>query len=153
MATPAPRLRQSRPAKKPTLSLCHDCPAKCCHDLVIVIDKPKSKSDIEHYKWQLQYDTVRIAITGKKWHTVYEGRCIYLDENNLCTIYDRRPKKCRKHNPPDCEHFGPWYDVLIETPEELAEYLKAEKKRKKAKKKKRKEKKKDKKKGKKNKRK
>jgi len=136
MAKPAHGVCQSNATNGRTLSLCRDCPAKCCHDLVLVIDKPKKKSDIEHYMWQLHYDTVRIAITGKKWHTVYEGRCIYLDDDNLCTIYDRRPKICRDHNPPDCEHYGKWYDVLIETPEELKEYLKAEKKRKKVKKKK-----------------
>jgi len=133
MATPTPQIRRSAPPKVRTLSLCANCPAKCCHDLVLVIDKPKTKRDVKHYTWQLQYDTVRIAITGKKWHTVYEGRCIYLNENNLCTIYDRRPKLCREHNPPNCEHYSKWYDVMIETPEELRDYLKAEKKRKKAK--------------------
>jgi len=151
MATPAPQVRPSVPTKVRTLSLCSDCPAKCCHDLVLVIDKPKTKSDIKHYMWQLQYDTVRIAITGKKWHTVYEGRCIYLDDDNLCTIYERRPKKCRKHNPPDCEHYGKWYDVMIETPEELRDHLKAGEERKKAKKAEKKEKRKKKGKGKKSK--
>jgi hypothetical protein len=30
---------------------------------------------------------------------------------------------CRRHNPPDCEFFGKFYDVLLETPDELAAYL------------------------------
>ena len=115
-----------------TKDLCHDCPAKCCHDLVIAINKPRTRSDIDHYKWQLQYDTVRIAIYGNKWHTVYAGRCIYLDDDNLCTIYDRRPERCRRHNPPECEHYGTWYDTLIETPEELEAHIEAEKARQRA---------------------
>ena len=113
----------------PTKKQCHDCAAKCCHDLVLVINKPKTKEDIDYYKWHLQYDTVRIAISSHKWYTVFDGRCIYLDKRNMCTIYDRRPEKCRRHNPPECEHFNKWYDIMLSTPEELDAHLEKEKKR------------------------
>jgi len=74
-------------------------------------------------KWYLQYDTVSVAIRHHRWYLVVAGKCIYLDDHNLCTIYDRRPERCRRHRPPDCERFGAWYDTLITTPEELDAYL------------------------------
>ena len=113
-----------------TNSLCQDCPAKCCHDLVLCIEKPKDASDIDHYKWQLQYDVVSLAVHRSRWYAVYHGRCIYLDDEDMCTIYDQRPDKCRRHNPPECEHYGSWYDVIIKTPGEFDRHLEQEKERK-----------------------
>ncbi len=87
------------------------------------ITKPRTRDDIDELKWELQYDTVRVFIRNYRWHRIIQGRCMYLDEHNFCTIYDRRPKRCREHNPPDCEHYGEFYDVMISTPEELDEHL------------------------------
>lgn len=52
---------------------------------------------------------------------------MYLDENERCKIYETRPEKCRVHNPPDCERFGDFWDVMFETPEELDAYFKKKK--------------------------
>lgn len=52
---------------------------------------------------------------------------MYLTENNLCRIYETRPQKCRDHNPPDCERYGEFWDVMFETPEDLEAYLKKKK--------------------------
>ena len=112
-------------------ALCKGCPALCCHTLLIPFKRPRTRSEIDYYKWHVQYDTVRIAIRARRWYLVVEGRCIYLDGKNLCTIYDRRPEICRKHNPPDCERYGRWYDVMIETPEELEAHLTGRKRRRK----------------------
>lgn len=109
---------------------CNGCPALCCHDLAVVIEKPRRKCDIEHYKWHLHYDTVSLAIRNKRWYLLVKGRCIYLDDDNLCTIYDRRPRKCRDHNPPECERYGCWYQTRLDTPEELEAYLAREKRKK-----------------------
>lgn len=117
---------------------CRTCPALCCHTLATCIEKPKDEGDIDFYKWHLFYDTVSLAVRSHRWYLVVKGRCIYLDKNNLCTIYDRRPDICRRHNPPDCERFGPWYDTMVNTPEELTAYLAREKERKKSKRAKRK---------------
>lgn len=106
-----------------TNGLCEGCPAKCCHTLLIPFNKPRNRDDIDHYKWQVQYDTVSIAISSHRWHLAVQGRCIYLDKDNLCTIYERRPEICRRHNPPGCERYAPWYDTLIETPEALEAYF------------------------------
>jgi len=111
-------------------SVCINCPAYCCKDLVIVITKPRTRAEIDELKWHVHFDTVRVAIRNKRWHLVVKGRCIYLNRNNMCTIYERRPKKCRDHMPPDCEKYGKWYDFFLSTPDELEDYLKNGKRRK-----------------------
>ena len=111
--------RKSRRKNNP----CLECPAYCCHDLATPIDKPRENSDIEDVRWQLQYDTVSVAIRNHRWYQVVKGRCIYLDTDNMCRIYDKRPRKCKDHNPPECEKYYPWYDVIINTPEQFDKHL------------------------------
>ena len=106
-----------------TLKECRDCPALCCHDLVEPLAKPKTAEDVSELKWELQYDTVGVFIRSHRWYRIIAGRCMYLDRNNRCTIYERRPKRCREMKPPECERFGEFYDVMITTPEELDEHL------------------------------
>lgn len=92
------------------------------------IDKPKTADDVEELKWELQYDTISVFIRSHRWYRMIKGRCMYLDRNNRCKIYDRRPQRCRQMKPPECEHFGEFYQVLLTTPEQLDAYL-AERKR------------------------
>jgi Fe-S-cluster containining protein len=115
--------------KLPVFSVpaCRGCPSKCCHDLSMLIGAPTTKADFEDLHWQLRYDTVRIYIRNRRWYVLVEGRCMYLTENNLCRIYETRPQKCRDHNPPDCERYGEFWDVMFETPEDLEAYLKKKK--------------------------
>ncbi len=102
---------------------CGQCPALCCKNLSIRILRPRTRAEIEDLKWQLQFDTVSIYIRKNRWYQLVEGRCIYLGEDDRCKVYPVRPDMCRRHNPPDCEFFGKFYDVLIETPDRLEDYL------------------------------
>ena len=104
-------------------NVCMSCPAICCHDLAMMTTRPRTRDDIEDLKWHLHYDTVHVCIRNHRWYIMVKGRCIYLSRNNLCKRYESRPEKCRKHNPPECERFGSWYETLISTPEELENYL------------------------------
>lgn len=54
---------------------------------------------------------------------------MYLDSDDMCTVYEDRPNTCRRHNPPDCEFFGEFHDVMINTPGELDAYLESRKRR------------------------
>ena len=117
--------------KKTTNEICSQCPSLCCKNLSMMIYRPENRSEVEDLKWQLRFDTVRIYIRSHRWYLLIEGRCMYLGEDGRCLEYDGRPDKCRRHNPPDCEFFGKFYDVMIETPEELEEYLDSKKKKKK----------------------
>lgn len=114
---------KKRVRKKTTKSECGDCPAMCCHNLSVKILRPTTKQEVEDLKWHLHYDTVQVYILNRRWHLYIKGRCRFLDRRNLCTIYDSRPSTCRRHNPPDCERFCGFYDVMLSSPEELEAYL------------------------------
>lgn len=111
-------------------SLCNGCPAICCTNLAMPVDKPRNAEDREDLKWHLHYDTVRVIVRNRRWYLLVEGKCIYLDGNNLCTIYSNRPDKCRRHNPPSCEYYAGYYDVILNTPEDLERYFEEERKKK-----------------------
>ena len=113
-----------------------ECDAFCCKNLAMRIGRPENKQEVEDLKWQLHFDTVKVYIHHHRWYQWIEGKCMYLSEEHRCTIYDQRPDKCKTHNPPDCEHFGKFYDVMISTPDELEKYLQAKKKKQKKKRKK-----------------
>ncbi len=104
-------------------SVCKACSAPCCRNLAMMITKPRTRTDINELKWYLHFDTVDIFIRNHKWYLMIKGKCIYLNRNKLCKIYARRPQMCRRHQPPDCERFGKWYDILISTPDKLESYL------------------------------
>ena len=90
----------------------------------MMIGKPANRAEIEDLKWQLHFDTVKVYVLNKRWYQLVEGRCIYLNKQNRCEIYENRPEKCRKHNPPNCELYGDYYDVMFETPDDLERYFK-----------------------------
>ncbi len=115
--------------KETTKNECASCPALCCEGLTIDIKKPRDKEDVEILMWKLQYENVGVYILNKRWHLFVEGRCGYLDDNDLCTMYENRPDTCRRHNPPDCERYVDWYDTFFETPEELEQYMERERRR------------------------
>jgi len=102
---------------------CQDCPSKCCHNLSVWIGAPQTKAEYEDLLWELRFDTVRIYIRSKRWYLLIEGKCMYLDENLMCKIYETRPQKCRDHNPPNCERYGEFWDIMFEKPEDLQKYI------------------------------
>lgn len=102
---------------------CHQCPATCCKNLAMIIGRPHTKAEIEDLKWQIRFNTVKVYIHNRKWHLWIKGTCMYLSKNNRCTVYETRPNKCREYNPPHCEAFGKFYDIILSTPDELEDYL------------------------------
>ncbi len=110
---------------------CEDCPALCCCDLEEDILRPTTSEEVDNLKWELYFENTKIFIRNKRWYQLTLGRCMYLDKNNLCTIYDQRPQTCRDHKPPDCEFYGNIYDTMFETPDDLQKFIDKEKKRRK----------------------
>jgi len=88
----------------------------------MTISTPETKKDLESLKWQLHFETVKIFIQDKQWHLMVEGKCRYLGKDDRCTQYEKRPKICRRHNPPNCEFFGRIFDAIFATPQELELY-------------------------------
>ena len=105
-------------------TVCVDCPALCCKDLAIPTKRPRTRDQIDEMKWYLHFDTVSAIIVRRRWYLLINGRCMHLDDNDLCTIYEDRSYVCRQHNPPECERFSEFCEILIETPDELEQYLK-----------------------------
>jgi Fe-S-cluster containining protein len=105
------------------VAACDGCPALCCRDLNVWIAAPKTNEEIDDLLWQIQFDTVRIYIRNRRWYLLVKGNCMYLDEDNRCTIYESRPDKCRKHLPPECERYGEFWDIMFNTPQELKAYI------------------------------
>jgi len=103
--------------------VCIECPAHCCRDLAMEIHRPRTRSEIDSLKWSLMFDTVSVFVRNRQWHMLVKGKCIYLDDDNMCKIYEKRPDTCREHNPPDCERYGKFWDVMIKTPPQLERYL------------------------------
>jgi len=121
-----PKVRRNK------ISICIKCEAPCCRNLAMPTTRPRTRFDIGQMKWYLHFDVVKVFIRHHRWYYLIDGsRCMYLDENNMCTKYEERMDVCRDHNPPECELFGEFWDVMITTPEELDEYLKPKRKSKK----------------------
>lgn len=116
--------------KKTAKKECMECNAFCCKNLAMVIGRPENKQEIEDLKWQLHFDTVKVYIHRRRWYQWIEGKCMYLSKKSRCMIYAQRPDKCKAHNPPHCEQFGKFYDIMISTPDELEKYLKHKKNKK-----------------------
>ncbi len=108
---------------KNNADICKTCNAPCCRDITMLITKPRSKADVNELTQYLHFDTARVFIRNNKWYLTFDGKCIYLSKNNLCKKYTKRPARCRRHTPPDCERFADFYDVLFSTPEEFEDYL------------------------------
>jgi hypothetical protein len=117
--------------KETSNEVCSQCPSLCCKNLSMMIYRPGNRAEVEDLKWQLRFDTVKVYIRNHRWYQLIEGRCMYLGEDGRCLEYRGRPNKCRRHNPPDCEFFGVFYDVMISTPDELEDYLDSRRRRKK----------------------
>ncbi len=117
----AKRIKQN--VKEDNGDVCMTCDAPCCRDITMLITKPKTKTDINELMQYLHFDTAKVFIRSSKWYLMFDGKCIYLSRKNMCKKYTKRPARCRRHNPPGCERFADYYDVLISTPEEFEDYL------------------------------
>lgn len=105
-------------------SKCATClPAKCCTYFAIQIDGPRSKEDFEDYLWFIAHEGVSMYVDAGKWYLQVETRCRMLGRNNLCTIYDARPKICADYTPEDCDRDDPpQYEREFKSYEQLLAY-------------------------------
>lgn len=105
-------------------NLCTDCKSECCHDLVMEIDSPKNHKDLETLKWYLHFENSFIFIYQNTWYQMFRSRCRYMDKKTmLCLNYENRSDRCREHNPPKCERYDKWYDILFDDKKKLEDYV------------------------------
>ena len=80
---------------------CRNCNAECCRTGAVALTSEECISDFYETKrrglWQVNEigdkECVGMAVILKRKN----GICIYLTEDNLCSIYDKRPLVCRTY--------------------------------------------------------
>ena len=102
---------------------CQKCGAKCCRYFALEIDEPDTVKDFDDVRWYVAHGKTSVFVEDEKWYVQVFAKCQYLDKENRCRIYDRRPRICRKYDLEECEFDGWDPDVLLETPEEVEAYV------------------------------
>ena len=95
-------------AKRTARARCQEqCQARCCRYLTVQIPAPQRECDLDELSWLLAHEHVTVYVASRRWHLEIRTRCRYLTADNLCAVYDSRPKVCRDHSPRECEYLGP----------------------------------------------
>ncbi|MCI0492169.1 MAG: YkgJ family cysteine cluster protein [Planctomycetes bacterium] len=106
--------------------LCEYCIAKCCRYFALPIETPTEFADFEYIRWYLLHERATIFKEDGEWYLLVHNVCQHLQPDNLCGIYETRPKICRDYTTKDCEFEDDWtYDFYLETAEQVAEYTEA----------------------------
>jgi Fe-S-cluster containining protein len=105
---------------------CEHCTAICCRYLALPIEEPTTARDFDDIRWYLMHRGVTVFVEDGEWYVQVSTVCQNLRPDNLCSIYETRPKICREYKAGECDYVGGHYeyDHLFHCPEELAEYVK-----------------------------
>ncbi len=105
--------------------LCKKCAGLCCRYLALPIETPTDKDDFDDIRWYLAHEGISIFVEKGDWYINIANRCKHLTRENLCDIYDTRPKICRGYHHETCDyHSGDYgYELFFTSTEELNEYL------------------------------
>jgi len=107
-------------------NLCEYCTAKCCRYFALPIDPPKGWREYDYMRWFLLHHRATIFVEDKEWFLLVHTECKFLRSDNMCGIYEIRPKICREYTTAKCEYEDLWvYDQYFETPDQIAEYAEA----------------------------
>ncbi len=108
--------------------LCKKCPGLCCKYIALPIETPEDKSDYDDIRWYLAHEGMSVFVEDDDWYINISSRCRYLNRDNLCDVYEHRPKICRKYTEESCDyHSGDYgYQLHFTSMEELDEYLEKE---------------------------
>ena len=82
----------------------HDCQARCCRYITVMLPAPKQKADFDELSWFLAHEGISVYVEGRRWHLEVRNRCKYLTKANLCRIYEDRPEVCRGYETEECEY-------------------------------------------------
>jgi uncharacterized protein len=79
----------------------------CCTYLTQQIDTPKSIEDFDLMLWQISHFNTQFYKDSDGWFILINNRCMHLQADGRCGIYETRPQVCRDHKNDDCEFDGP----------------------------------------------
>lgn len=107
-------------------SPCKDCRAICCRYVALPIDEPTTAGDFDDIRWYISHRKVSVFIDDGDWYICFKSPCKFLTKDNRCSIYENRPRICRKYKTTNCEFTGEGkpYDIKFDRPEQITEYAK-----------------------------
>jgi Fe-S-cluster containining protein len=83
-----------------------ECQARCCRYITVQLPAPKNVRDLDEIAWWLAHHDVSVYVESRRWHLEVRVRCKYLNDDNLCVIYEHRPRVCRDYDTAACEYPG-----------------------------------------------
>jgi len=115
------RLEGNGPAK----ILCRQCAGLCCRYFALPIDTPKTRADFDDVRWYLAHEGISVFVEDGDWYLNIAARCRFLDPDNRCGIYPRRPRICRGYEHDACDfHSGDYgYELHFTCLEDLDDHL------------------------------
>ena len=102
----------------------------CCRHVALEIDEPEDKEDFDQIRWFLAHNDVWVFLDhDDSWNVQFNTPCEKLNDE-LCSIYEKRPILCRKYSTENCEKYGEGdsHTKLWKTIEEFDEWLEENKK-------------------------
>ncbi len=116
--------------------LCPKCAGLCCRYVALPIDKPSTRGDYDDIRWYLAHEGFSVFVDEGDWYVNIASKCKYLTEDNLCSIYENRPRICRDYKDDNCDYHGGdyGYELYFASTEDLEEYVAKKFKKKKKKK-------------------
>ncbi len=81
--------------------------AKCCTYITEQLETPRSMHDFDHLLWQISHENIRIYKDDDGWYLLVERKCLHLQPDGRCGIYETRPHVCRQHSNDYCEFDAP----------------------------------------------
>ncbi len=103
---------------------CTGCKALCCQYVAIPIDKPTTRGDFEDIRWYIAHKKTWVFVESNDWYICFDNPCMFLSADYKCSIYDRRPRICRKYKTDNCELNGDGepFDLQFKSPAEIEAY-------------------------------
>ncbi len=105
---------------------CHYCNARCCRYIALPFDRPENYEEFDFVRWFLSHRGMSLFLDGEIYYLLAQTPCRYLDQENRCTVYSRRPQICRDYSSQSCEYGeeNP-YEGYFEHPDQVEEYAEA----------------------------
>jgi hypothetical protein len=76
--------------------------------------------------WQISHANTQVYKDSDGWFLLVNNRCLHLQDDGRCGIYDNRPQICREHDNDECEFDGPCgagdFDLFFPTYASLLKY-------------------------------
>jgi len=105
--------------------LCEHCAGACCRYVALPIDKPRTLRDYDDIRWYVMHEGFSVFVEDGDWYVQVQARCKNLQADNLCRIYETRPRICREYQGGDCDYGGGEYnyDLVFTHPKQVEDYV------------------------------